>query len=112
MPDAQTLTLVTSWPQAVAFVALVVAVLVVPQVMAWVQAKRSAVTVNAVHKNLTTNNGGSHIKDQLDRIEAAQAEQGLVQAQQGRELVRQGRAIKAVGDRLAAVEDHVTRPGG
>lgn len=55
--------------QAIVVIALIAAVLVVPQGMAWMQAKRSAVAVNEVKKTLTTNNGGSHVKDSLDRIE-------------------------------------------
>jgi hypothetical protein len=57
-------------------VVLIVGVIFVPQVGAWVQARRSASAVNDVKKTLTTNNGGSHIKDSLDRIEGRQKEQG------------------------------------
>lgn len=62
---------IITWPQAIVAVVL----LVWPGVAAWVQAKRSAVTVDKVHKSMTTNNGGSHVKDALDRIEGRQEEQ-------------------------------------
>lgn len=71
--DLVSLELVDSWPKAVVAVTLVVCVLVVPQVGAWVQARRSASAADAVRRTLTTNNGGSHVKDSLDRIERTQA---------------------------------------
>lgn len=60
-----------TWPQAIVAVALIVGVLFVPQLGAYVQARRSASAVNDVRQTLTTNNGGSHVKDSLDRIEVA-----------------------------------------
>lgn len=90
---------VETWPQAFSLMFLIFAVLIVPGVLAYM-AKRlaaaqretaTAVTKAAeaaqetrnlaeesrdlaegVHLSLTTNNGGSHIKDQLDRIERRQ----------------------------------------
>lgn len=67
---------VLTWPQATVAVFMILCVLVVPQIGAWIQARRSASAVNDVKKTLTTNNGGSHVKDSLDRIERNQAEQG------------------------------------
>lgn len=104
MPDTETITLVTSWEQALVAVVLIVAVLVWPGIAAWLQARRSAVTVDKVHQNLTTNNGGSHTKDQLDRIEGTLAEHGLT-------LKAHGEALGDLRGRVSAVEDHVTRPG-
>lgn len=38
------------------------------------EAKAAAGNTEAVRATLTTNNGGSHVKDALDRIESAQAD--------------------------------------
>ena len=43
-------------------------------------------TVDEIKKTLTTNNGGSHIKDQLDRIEKVQAEQAKLMAADSQKL--------------------------
>ncbi|MCV2395911.1 hypothetical protein OEB99_16470 [Actinotalea sp. M2MS4P-6] len=57
------ITIVTSWPQAVVATVIVFALLVWPGIAAWLTSRRT-------NRVLTTNNGGSHVKDQLDRIEA------------------------------------------
>lgn len=98
MPDSQVITLVTNWPQAIVAVVLILALIVWPGVMAWLQARRSALTVNKVHENLTTNNGGSHTKDALDRIEQTQAVLAT--------------DVAKLSDRMTAVEDVITKPGG
>lgn len=59
---------VTTWMQVVVFLA----VLSYLAFRAWLDAGRTKDThskVNALQATLTTNNGGSHVKDQLDRIE-------------------------------------------
>lgn len=74
--DLVDVTAVLTWPQAVVAVVLILAVLVWPTIAGWVQARRAASAVNDVKRTLTTNNGGSHVKDSLDRIEATQREHG------------------------------------
>ncbi|MFT4225300.1 hypothetical protein [Micropruina sp.] len=61
--DYVDLTLIVNPWQAIVALAVVFALLIWPQLSA-----RSS--VRRVEKTLTTNNGGSHIKDQMDRIEA------------------------------------------
>lgn len=43
--------------------------------------------VDEIKKTLTTNNGGSHIKDQLDRIEKIQEQQAALMAADSQKLV-------------------------
>lgn len=73
LPDPTT---VTSWPQAVVTIVMILAILVVPSVLSYLGNQR----IKAVEKSLTTNNGGSHVKDQLDRIEESQGELRVEQA--------------------------------
>lgn len=97
--EPDTLSLVDSWPKALVAVVLIVAVIVVPSVLSFLaarQAKRSAITVNAAHKTLTTTNGGSTVKDRLERME--------------RSLERRGQALAGLAARMTAVEEMVTRP--
>lgn len=75
---------------------LILALLVWPGIMAWLQAKRSAMTINKVHESMTNPNGGGSVKDALDRIEQRQEDQGL--------------ALTGLGERMTAVEDQITRP--
>lgn len=77
-PDQIDLTAVVNPWQALVVLALIFALVIWPSIAAWVQAKRSASAVHDVKQTLTTNNGGSHIKDALDRIERSQADQGAV----------------------------------
>lgn len=48
--------------------------------------KETGDTVDEIKKTLTTNNGGSHIKDQLDRIEKVQARQAELMAADSQKL--------------------------
>ncbi len=48
--------------------------------------KETGATVDDIKKTLTTNNGGGHIKDQLDRIEKVQAEQAKLMAADSQKL--------------------------
>ena len=48
--------------------------------------KETGETVDEIKKTLTTNNGGSHIKDQLDRIEEVQLEQAKLMAADSQKL--------------------------
>ena len=43
--------------------------------------------VDDIKKTLTTNNGGGHVKDQLDRIEKVQAEQAQLMAADSQKLL-------------------------
>lgn len=63
---------VESWPQAVVFCCLILAVMVVPAVMTYLTGrgqKAHRAETEKLRETLTTNNGGSHLKDQFDRIE-------------------------------------------
>ncbi len=75
---------IDSWPAALVVALLILALLVWPGILAWLNTRR-------VRQTLTTNNGGSHVKDSLDRIEATQANHGA---------------------RLAALEQAAERRGG
>lgn len=56
------------WPTALVIVALVVA----PQIGTWVNSARAATASKRAASTLTTTNGGSHVADQLNRIENGQ----------------------------------------
>lgn len=73
IPDPTT---ISTWPQAVVTIVLILAILVVPSVLSYLGNQR----IKAVERSLTTNNGGSHVKDQLDRIEESQDELRVSQA--------------------------------
>lgn len=88
---------VNPW-QALVLVVFLVCVMVVPQVGAWVQARRSAAAVHEVKATLQENNGGGSVRDSLDRIEAAQAQQGDV--------------LTAVVERVEALERSADKRGG
>ena len=49
--------------------------------------KETGDTVDEIKKTLTTSNGGSHIKDQLDRIEKVQLEQAKLMAADSQKLL-------------------------
>ena len=49
--------------------------------------KETGETVDEIKKTLTTNNGGGHIKDQLDRIEKVQLEQAKLMAADSQKLL-------------------------
>lgn len=81
---------VTSWPQ-VAALGILLAFLAVPQIIGYLTTSRiargardganaAAETVSEVKQTLTENNGGSSIKDYLDRLEAGLAEVRAEQA--------------------------------
>lgn len=89
---------IINWPQAIVAIVLILVLLVWPGIMAWIQAKRSAVAVNKVHETMTNPNGGDSVKDALNRIEQRQEDQGL--------------ALAGLGERMTAVEDQITRPPG
>lgn len=59
---------VLSWPQALVAIAIIVAVLVVPQVVSIIQSVGLKKQTQAVEHQVT-NNGGSSMKDAIDRIE-------------------------------------------
>ena len=50
------------------------------------QQKETGETVDQIKRTLTTNNNGSHIKDQLDRIEKVQFEQAKLMAVDSQKL--------------------------
>lgn len=56
------------WPTAL----VVVVLLVAPQVGGWISSARAAAASRSAVKTLTTTNGGSHVADQLNRIESGQ----------------------------------------
>lgn len=67
--DYVDLTLIVNPWQAIVATVAIFAILIWPQLSARQSVRR-------VEKSLTQNNGGSTIKDQLDRLEKAQADQG------------------------------------
>lgn len=83
---------VATWPAAVVAVVLILAVLVVPSVLAFMGAQRS----KRIETTLTANNGGGSVKDSLDRIETTLAVDVLP------ELEDQGARLKAVEEAQAA----------
>lgn len=106
MSDPDVITLVTTWQQALVAVVLILAVVVWPGVAVWLQGRRTAQvqgTVDSVHSTLTTNNGGSHVRDALDELVAGQRAQALT-------LAEHGQAMAEMGERLTSVEDVITQP--
>ncbi len=63
-------TSVTTWPSALVTVVLLVLVLGLPSVLAYLGTKQT----KALGRTLTETNGGSSVKDSLNRIEAGVAE--------------------------------------
>lgn len=62
LPDP---TGVTTWPAALVTIVMILALLVVPSVLTYLGNQR----VKAVENTLTNTNGGSTVKDALNRIE-------------------------------------------
>ncbi|MGO3367493.1 hypothetical protein [Agrococcus casei] len=56
------------WPTAI----VIVVALSIPQIGGWISTARAGQASRRAIKALTTNNGGSHVRDQLDRIEGCQ----------------------------------------
>lgn len=77
---------VLTWPQAVVAVFVLLALVVWPGVLAWLNSKNSRSTTQDIKTTLTKNNGGGSVKDALDRIEAHQ---------------------KKTDERLAAIEERL-----
>lgn len=71
-PQIPVPTDVTTWPSALVTIVMMVLVLGLPSVLTYLGNKKT----KAVARTLTENNGGSSVRDALDRIESAQAEQG------------------------------------
>lgn len=67
--DVPEISEVLTWPQAIFGAVIVLAVLVVPQVLSYLSSRQVRSAAQQVQSTLTTNNGGSTVKDQLDRIE-------------------------------------------
>lgn len=59
---------VIPWPTAI----VIVVALLIPQIGGWISTARAGQASRRAIKALTTNNGGSHVRDQLDRIEGGQ----------------------------------------
>lgn len=64
---------VVSWPQAFVGIVIILALVVWPGVLAWLNTKNSRSATQDIKTTLTQNNGGGSVKDALDRIEAHQA---------------------------------------
>ena len=76
-----------SWVQIAALVIIVTAGLLWRWIgMVGDQQKATGETVDQIKNTLTTNNGGSHIKDQLDRIEDVQRKQAETMAADSQRL--------------------------
>lgn len=63
MSDVPSPIEVTSWPQVAALLILAAAFVIIPAVLNYLSSR-------PIKKTLTQNNGGSSVKDYLDRIEA------------------------------------------
>lgn len=63
------LTQIDTWPRAAVMITAIVAFVILRR------SKTTRDDVKTIKKTLTSNNGGSHIKDALDRIEADQQKQ-------------------------------------
>lgn len=68
--DTTPISGIDSWPEVVALFLLVIAVSIVPQVGSWIAAHKAAKSAGRVEDTLANTNGGSHVKDALDRIES------------------------------------------
>jgi hypothetical protein len=82
MSDPAALIEVDSWPAAFVAVFIILALMVWPGVLAWLNSRKAnsntlelkqkisdnSDTTDIIKKTLTENNGGSHVKDQLDEI--------------------------------------------
>ena len=80
-------TAINSWPSALVTIVLLCLVLGLPSVLTYLGNRR----VKGLETTLTTNNGGSTVKDALDRIEARQKEHGdLLAAVEGRVTALEG----------------------
>lgn len=85
MSDPSALLVVESWPQAAVALGVICAFAIWPGVLAWLNSRKASnntadiqkkihennETTDVIKKTLTENNGGSHVKDQLDKIENA-----------------------------------------
>jgi Tfp pilus assembly protein FimT len=60
---------VVNWPQASVVVVFILAVIVWPGFAGWLNSRKAKESAQRTETSLTTNNGGSTTKDQLDRIE-------------------------------------------
>ena len=92
--DIVDLTLIVNPWQAIVACVVIFAVLIWPQMSA-------RQTIKKVEKTLTTNNGGSTVKDQMDRIEKVQAEQG---AKLDDHVKWSEDYVRDTGDRLTKLE--------
>lgn len=100
-PDYTVVGAILTWPQATVAVVLTFAVMVWPGMFIYLNARRvkaeaasARQEVQEVKATLTTNNGGSTVKDSLDRIE--------------RNQIEFQRSLMAQHDRLEALEDYLT----
>ena len=96
-------TSVATWPAAFVAMTLILSILVVPSVLSYLGNQR----VKRVQETLQNTNGGSTVRDQLNRIEAQQQEQG-------KELHRTREDVGAVAVGLGRLrgefEAHLTVP--
>lgn len=82
------LVVVENWPQALVAIASIGAFIVWPGILAWLNTRKTQFTANQVQaqvnkatdiasdvkRTLTENNGGTHVKDQLDEIQRGLSE--------------------------------------
>ena len=87
LPDP---TQITSWPSALVTVVLLILVLGLPSVLTYLGNRQT----RAVARTLDERNGGSSVRDSLDRIEAAQH--------------ATGRHLTVLADRVTVLETATT----
>lgn len=98
-PVVDVTTILNGW-QALVAITLIICVVALPSILTYLGNKR----VKTIENTLTTNNGGSHIKDALDRIELRQvtAEQRLDTLEASQSALQKKRASRAQSKKTAA----------
>lgn len=96
---------VQTWPQAAVMIVLIVAILVVPSVIGYLNNRQAKATNRQVAqvKQQVTNNGGSSMKDAVDRIETVLTEHMEWSERYVQEVASGMEAIRSRLDGLEAV---------
>lgn len=87
------------WPTAI----IIVVLLIGPQIGGWISAARAAASSQRTVTTLTRNNGGSHVRDQLDRIEGSQRVNIAAIARLGTRLDEHDKLLEGIQTDTAAI---------
>lgn len=87
------------WPTAI----VIVVALSIPQIGGWISAARAGQASRRAVKTLTTNNGGSHVKDSLDRIEHGQRVNTAAIVRLGNRLDEHDKLLEGIHTDTAAI---------